>query len=87
MAPRETENIAYAKFWGNKQRALWYVMSCYLHFWHLLGDEMVQSFNYAHKVEQLNITQRQGIIKVIPKKRKNRLYLEHWRPLTLLNVD
>ena len=59
----------------------------YLHFWHLLGDEMVQSFNYAHEVEQLNITQRQGIIKVIPKKRKNRLYLEHWRPLMLLNVD
>ena len=28
MAPRETENIAYAKFWANKQRALWYVMEC-----------------------------------------------------------
>ena len=26
MAPRETENNAYAKFWGHKQRALWYVM-------------------------------------------------------------
>ena len=25
MAPRETENNAYAKFWGDKQRALWYV--------------------------------------------------------------
>ena len=25
MAPKETENIAYAKFWGNKKRALWYV--------------------------------------------------------------
>ena len=24
-APRETENNAYAKFWGDKQRALWYV--------------------------------------------------------------
>ena len=23
--PRETENNAYAKFWSNKQRALWYV--------------------------------------------------------------
>ena len=33
----------------------------YLHFWHLLGVEMVQSFNYAHKLGQLNITQRQGI--------------------------
>ena len=26
MAPRETENNAYAKFCGDKQRALWYVM-------------------------------------------------------------
>ena len=26
MAPRETENNAYVKFWGNKQRTLWYVM-------------------------------------------------------------
>ena len=26
MASRETENNAYAKFWGDKQSALWYVM-------------------------------------------------------------
>ena len=26
MASRKTENNAYAKFWGDKQRALWYVM-------------------------------------------------------------
>ena len=26
MAPREAENNAYAKFWGDKQRVLWYVM-------------------------------------------------------------
>ena len=25
MAPRETKNNAYAKFWGDKQRTLWYV--------------------------------------------------------------
>ena len=25
MAPRETENNACAKFWGDKQRTLWYV--------------------------------------------------------------
>ena len=28
--PRETEINAYAKFWGDKQRALWYVM---IFFW------------------------------------------------------
>ena len=26
MTPRETENNGYAKFWADKQRALWYVM-------------------------------------------------------------
>ena len=26
MAPRENESNAYAKFWGDKQRVLWYVM-------------------------------------------------------------
>ena len=26
MAPGETENNGYAKFWGYKERALWYVM-------------------------------------------------------------
>ena len=26
MAPRETDNNACAKFWGDKQRTLWYVM-------------------------------------------------------------
>ena len=26
MASRETEDNAYAKFWGDKRRALWYVM-------------------------------------------------------------
>ena len=26
MVPRETENNAYAKFWSDKQRALWYFL-------------------------------------------------------------
>ena len=26
MAPRETEDNPYEKFWGDKQRALWFVM-------------------------------------------------------------
>ena len=28
IAPRETENNAYVKFWGDKQRALCYVVVC-----------------------------------------------------------
>ena len=26
MAPRETDKNAYAKFWGDKHRALWYAV-------------------------------------------------------------
>ena len=26
MSPRENENKAYARFWGDNERALWYVM-------------------------------------------------------------
>ena len=59
----------------------------YLQFWNLVGDEMVQSFNYAQEEGRLNITQRQGIIKVLPKKKKDRIYLENWRPVPLLDVD
>lgn len=59
----------------------------YLRFWSMLGEELVQSLNYGFEHQHLNITQKQGIIKVIPKKRKDKLYLENWRPLTLLNVD
>ena len=40
MAPRETEKSAYAKIWGDKQRALWYVMVfsgvANYHFAHLI---------------------------------------------------
>ena len=49
----------------------------YLRFWTQLGEAMVQSLNYAFKHEHLNIMQKQGIIKVIPKQRKDRSYLEN----------
>jgi len=48
---------------------------------------MIQSFNQTLTRGHLNITKRQGIIRVVPKKRKNKLYLENWRPISLLNTD
>ena len=38
MGRRETENNAYAKFWGDKQRALWYVSMVFLEWSILLHD-------------------------------------------------
>ena len=48
---------------------------------------MVSSFNYAFRNGTLSISQRQGIISLIPKKKKNAEYLKNWRPVSLLNVD
>ena len=47
-----------------------FTVEFYLRFWSILGEEMVQSFNHALILGHLNITQRQGIIKVVPKKTK-----------------
>ena len=48
---------------------------------------MVDSFNYAFTTGNLSISQRQGIIRLIPKKDKDPSDLKNWRPLSLLNVD
>jgi len=52
-----------------------------------IGVYVVNSFNYAFKTGSLSIFQRQGIISLIPKKKKDTLYLKNWRAVSLLNVD
>ena len=41
----------------------------YLKFWELLGQELVDSLNYAFEIGELPISQKRGIITLIPKKR------------------
>ena len=48
---------------------------------------MVDSFNYGLQHGSLSISQRQGVISLIPKNNKNAEYLTNWRPISLLNVD
>ena len=43
----------------------------YLKFWELLGQELVDSLNYAFEIGELSISQKRGIITLIPKKDKN----------------
>ena len=48
---------------------------------------MIDSFNYAFKSGSLSISQRRGIISLIPKKFRDKTILENLRPISLLNVD
>ena len=59
----------------------------YLKFWELLGQELVDSLNYAFETGELSISQKRGIITLIPKKDKNKVFLDNWRPISLLNTD
>ena len=59
----------------------------YSFFWDLLSDTMVNSFNYGFQKGELTISQRQSIIRLIPKKDKNLSRLKNWRPISLLNLD
>ena len=52
-----------------------------------IADYPVNSINYAFGKGQLLVTQRRGIIKLIPKKDAEPDLIKNWRPITLLNCD
>ena len=54
-------------------------------FWDAIGHFMVDSFNYAYEHGHVSISQRLGIISLIPKKNKDLEHLKNWRPISLLN--
>ena len=59
----------------------------YNQFVGLVGNDLVASLNYAHEKGQLSISQRRGIITLIPKQESSLLDFKNWRPITLLNND
>ena len=56
-------------------------------FWNDLSDLLVNSINFAYQTGQFSVTQRRGIIKLIPKKDTVPYFIKNWRPITLLNCD
>ena len=59
----------------------------YKFFHDLLGKDLLASFNEAYEINELTISQRRGIITLLPKEDGSLLELQNWRPTTLLNVD
>jgi hypothetical protein len=59
----------------------------YKEYWHQVKNHLVRSLNYSMEKGELNISQKRGIITLIPKPQKDLEYLKNWRPITLLNQD
>ena len=58
----------------------------YLKFWNVWGRDLVQVLNYCYRSGSLSLSQRRGVISLSFKK-GDRLDMQNWRPITLLNVD
>ena len=56
-------------------------------FWDDISEHLVTSINHAYHKEQFSVTQRRGIIKLIPKKDTEPYLIKNWRPITLHNCD
>ena len=59
----------------------------YKHFFDLIGLDLLASLNRAYELGRLSISQRRGIITLLPKEDADLMLLQNWRPITLLNVD
>ena len=57
----------------------------YILFWSDISDALISALNFSYDTGKLPITQRRGLIKLIPKKETDLRNLKHWRPLSLLN--
>jgi len=55
--------------------------------WKELHLDMIKSFNFAFDTGTLSISQRRGIITLIPKPNKDTTSLANLRPISLLNID
>ena len=56
-------------------------------FWPNIKTYLVESLNYSYQTESLSELQTQSIISLLPKKDKDVLDINNWRPVSLLNVD
>ena len=64
-----------------------FTVEFYKYFFDSVESYLLESLNAAYEVGKLSISQRRGVITLIPKVESDLLDLQNWRPITLLNTD
>ena len=59
----------------------------YIVFWNDISDMLLDSLNYSFENGRLSLSQRNGIITLLPKKDRDLLEIQNYRPISLLTVD
>ena len=59
----------------------------YIVFFHDIFDLLLNCYRYSFEQGFLSVSQRNGVITLLPKKDKDPLYVKNHRPISLLNTD
>ena len=59
----------------------------YVTFWDDIKAAFISSLKKTNKLNELYISQRQAMIKLIEKKDRDKRYIKNWRPISLLHVN
>ena len=62
-----------------------FTVEFYKHFFDRVGVDLLASLNGAYEFGRLSVSQRRGIITLLPKHDAELLFLQNWQPITLLN--
>ena len=56
-------------------------------FWNQISGCLLDTINYAYTEGKFSISQRRGIVKLIPKTDAEPYFVKKWRPINLSNSD
>ena len=56
-------------------------------FWDHVKVPLLLSYKMAFLKKELSASQKQGVIKLIEKKYRDKRFIKNWRPISFLNVD